>query len=215
MCGRYVLYDFNELCNEYPLLEELTISPNYNVAPTQIMPVVTDNGVQHMRWGLIPKWAKDDKIGYSLINARSETVFEKPMWKSLVTTHRCLVPANGFYEWQKRPDGKQPFYIHPKNQHLFMFAGIWDVWKHDSREWYTYSILTTTPNEQMKQIHDRMPVILHKADEAQWLAADRHDDIEPLLSPYDDDDLDMFEVSKSVNVVKTNEKDLILPINSR
>lgn len=215
MCGRYVLYDLEALNASYPVPDEYELEPSYNVAPTQTMPVVTEDGIQLMRWGLIPKWAKDEKIGYRLINARSETIFDKPIWKSVITKRRCLVPANGFYEWQKREDGKQPYYIYVKDQKLFMFAGVWETWLHDNREWSTYSILTTVPNKEMSELHDRMPVILHADDHAQWLAADRKEDILPLLMPYEHGGLDMFEVSQDVNVVRTNDDRLITPLNSK
>ena len=214
MCGRYALYGIEPLKDEYGLPEDYEGVPNYNVAPTHVMPIVTQEGPQMMRWGLIPKWAKDEKIGYKLINARAETVFEKPMWKSIITKQRCLIPANGFYEWQKRDNGKQPFFIHPTDQEMFMFAGIWETWKHDDVIWNTYTILTTTPNKEMEQIHDRMPVILQKYDHDQWLGAYTKDDIEPLLSPYNDGKLDTFEVSKDVNIIKNNKDELILPLNS-
>lgn len=215
MCGRYVLYDIEALNSSYPLPADYAIEPNYNVAPTQTMPVITQEGVELMRWGLIPKWAKDEKIGQRLINARSETIFDKPVWRSVITRRRCLVPANGFYEWQKQDDGKQPYYIYVKDQSLFMFAGVWESWEHAGREWRTYSILTTVPNSEMSDVHDRMPVILHKDNHAQWLAADTRQDIEPLLMPYEHGGLDMFEVSKEVNVTRTNDNRLITPINSK
>lgn len=214
MCGRYVLYDLEALYLHYDPPAKFDMSPNFNVAPSQSMPIITQNGIEIMRWGLIPRWAKDEKIGYRLINARSESVFDKPIWKSAALNRRCLVPANGFYEWQRRQKGKQPFYIHPKDQSLFMFAGIWETWQHEDRELHTYSILTTTPNKEMTAVHNRMPVILHKEDQAQWLAADTKEDLEPLLMPYADHMLEMFEVSKSVNVVKFNDNRLIMPINS-
>ena len=213
MCGRYALYDLTRLIDSYGLPTDYIPEPRYNVAPTHIMPVVTETGTTLMRWGLIPKWAKDEKIGYKLINARSESVFDKPIWKSVITKRRCLVPANGFYEWQKRESGKQPFYIHPDDQSLFMFAGVWETWRHDGKEWQTYSILTTEPTEQMSSIHNRMPVILHADDHAQWLGADTRADIEPLLAPYNGT-LDIFEVSKAVNIATANDDSLILPINS-
>lgn len=214
MCGRYVLYDLETLRLKYGLPPSADTLPNFNAAPTQSMPVITEGGIEMMRWGLIPRWAKDERMGYRLINARSESVFDKPIWKSAVLNRRCLVPANGFYEWQKRPGGKQPFYIHPKDQQLFMFAGIWEAWQHGDREWHTYSILTTAPNKEMTVIHNRMPVILHEEDQAQWLGADSREDLEPLLVPYTNHHLEMFEVSKSVNVVKFNDNRLIMPINS-
>jgi putative SOS response-associated peptidase YedK len=214
MCGRYALYDFQELYDEYLVPKDFDMSPIYNAAPTQIMPVITRDGLQMMRWGLIPEWAKDEKIGFRLINARSESVFEKPIWKSLITKTRCLIPANGFYEWQRRADGKQPYFIHAQDTRMFMFAGVWTRWQHNHRAWQTYSILTTTPNKEMAPIHDRMPVIVHKDDEAQWMSADKREDIEPLLKPYHDNALRLFEVSRAVNVAMVNDQTLILPINS-
>lgn len=168
-----------------------------------------------MRWGLIPPWAKDEKIGYKLINARAETLFEKPMWRTAVTKRRCLIPANGFYEWQKQEDGKHPYFIHPSDIEIFSFAGLWETWKHEGREWHTYSIITTEPNKEMEKIHNRMPVILHPSDESQWLQADNQKEIEALLLPYTDNGLDMYEVGKAVNVATTNHATLIGPINSK
>jgi putative SOS response-associated peptidase YedK len=215
MCGRYALFGIDELKKEFPFKDQTNIKPNYNAAPTQTMPVVTENGIELMRWGLIPSWAKDEKIGNKLINARSESVFEKPVWKRIIMTKKCLIPANGFYEWKKITDSKQPFYIHPTDQSLFMFAGVWDSWKHEGKEWHTYSILTTKPNKEMEEIHDRMPVILYREDWHQWLEADRIEDIKPLLVQYGDGELELFEVSKDVNIVKTNSEKLILPVNSQ
>lgn len=215
MCGRYTLYTTDELEDRYRVEVSDAIRANYNVAPSQTMPVITQDGLEMMRWGLIPPWAKDEKIGYKMINARSETIFEKATWKKPVLNRRCLIPANGFYEWQKRPEGKQPFYIHLPDNELFSFAGLWETWKHDGKEWHTYSIITTRPNNEMESIHDRMPVILHKDDEAQWLAADTEEDIKALLEPYTNGVLETYEVSTNVNTVKVNDKTLIGPINSQ
>lgn len=215
MCGRYVVYTTDNIEDRFNVEVKDDLAPNYNVAPGQTMPVITQDGLELMRWGLIPRWAKDDKIGYKMINARSETVFEKATWKGLITRKKCLIPANGFYEWQKREDGKQPYFIHPKDEELFAFAGLWETWTHEGRDWHTYTILTTSPNKEMESIHDRMPVILHREDEAQWLAADIPDDIQALLNPYDNNGLEMYEVSKDVNTVKINNETLIGQINSR
>jgi putative SOS response-associated peptidase YedK len=226
-CGRYILKaNKQELAKHYNLANPpKDIQPNYNVAPGQILPVVTagDNGpkLEMMKWGLVPFWAKDPKIGYKLINARDDTVFTKPMWRSVILRKRALIPANGFYEWKKPPGGaktpKQPFFIHPKQTDLFSFAGVWDSWKDaEGLEWHTYSIVTTDPNREMSSIHNRMPVILHPEDEAAWLdpANDSRAQIEPLLHPYDDAGLEMFEVSTDVNVTRNNDAKLILPVNS-
>jgi putative SOS response-associated peptidase YedK len=215
MCGRYTLHTTDELEDRYRVEVSDAIRANYNVAPSQTMPVITQDGLRMMRWGLIPKWAKDEKIGYKLINARSETVFEKPMWKGIIKQRRCLIPANGFYEWQKSGKEKQPFYIHLKDDSIFSFAGLWETWEHKGKTWETYSILTTTPNNEMESIHDRMPVILHKDDEAHWLAADSQEDIEVLLRPYTNGKLETYEVSSDVNTIKLNNNTLIGAINSK
>src|SRR5687768_16864425 len=130
MCGRYTITGPEDIGDRFDVSLPGPIKPNFNAAPSQDVPVITETGngkrLEIMRWGLVPVWAKDAKIGYKLINARAETVFEKPMWKKLVASQRCLIPANGFYEWQKSAEGgKQPFYIHPREQELFAFAGIW------------------------------------------------------------------------------------------
>ena len=209
MCGRYTLFTTDELEDRYRVDVSDAIRENYNVAPSQTMPVVTNEGLKMMRWGLIPPWSKDEKIGYKLINARSETIFEKPIWKKPIMQRRCLIPANGFYEWKKLDESKQPYYIHLKKMQIFSFAGVWEMWKHDGKEWHTFSILTTTPNKEMSLIHDRMPVILHENDESQWLTADNQNDISVLLQPYANNELDTVKVSTSVNAVSRNEPSLI------
>lgn len=215
MCGRYTLYEIDEVGARFEVEVPDDLKPNYNAAPTQVMPVITKDGLQIMRWGLIPAWAKDEKIGYKMINARAETIFEKPMWKGIVKKNRCLIPANGFYEWKKVSDGKQPYYIHLPDEKLFAFAGIWEAWKHDGVEWHTYSIITTSPNGEMENIHDRMPVILEEEEEQDWLFADDQSTYEKFLNPLPDNSLRMHEVSKDVNVVKINRKELIGPVNSQ
>jgi len=225
-CGRYVLKaQSKDLAKHYNLAQALPkITPNFNTAPGQIMPVVTagpsGSRLEMMRWGFVPVWAKDANIGYKLINARDDTIFEKPMWRSVILSKRALIPASGFYEWQKpavEKAPKKPFYIHPKQTDLFSFAGLWGSWKDaEGMEWKTYTILTTAPNREMSSVHNRMPVILHPEEEAAWLdpAKDSRADIEPFLHPYEDQGLEMFPVSTDVNVVRNNDAKLILPINS-
>lgn len=227
-CGRYVLKaEPDELAEHYNLAAKPKgIKPNYNVAPGQILPVVTadEDGahLEMMKWGLIPVWAKDPNIGYKLINARDDSIFERPVWRGVILKKRALIPANGFYEWQKPPEGsrrpKQPFYVHPKQTGLFSFAGVWEAWKDaEGHPWKTYSIITTEPNREMGAIHNRMPVILHPDEEAAWLdpAKTTRQQIEPFLHPYEDKGLEMFKVSTDVNVARNNDSKLILPINSR
>lgn len=221
MCGRYVFEDSDVLEKRFHVLVSKTIKPNYNVAPGQFMPVIREgkdgkDELDIMKWGLVPVWAKDVDVGYKLINARSETVFDKPAWRSAIKTRRCIIPASGLYEWQR--DGsskKQPYYITLKDNQLMAFAGIWESWKGpDGKELHSYSILTTTPNNEMATLHDRMPVILHENDEDIWTHEDDHDFIESVLRPYEDGELILTPVSKDVNVVKNNDGHLILPLNS-
>lgn len=225
MCGRYTLHKrVDEIAERFNLAKVPDISANYNVAPGQIMPVITedDSGrkLELMKWGLVPVWAKDPKIGYKLINARDDTIFDKPMWRSVILKKRALIPADGFYEWKKPADPKDrkhPFYIHPKQTDLFSFAGVWESWKDvEGLEHKTYSIITTEPNKEMAAIHNRMPVILHQADESAWLepAKNAREDIEPLLHPYQDNGLDVYEVSTDVNFTRNNDEHLIYALNS-
>lgn len=221
MCGRYTFTATDELEDRYGVQSTAPIQPNYNAAPTQNMPVIrlegTDMKLDTMRWGLIPSWAKDKNIGYKLFNARSETVFEKPAWRSAIKTRRCLIPATGFYEWKREGTSKkQPYYITVKRRTIISFAGIWELWKDENGNHVsTYSILTTTPNKEMSELHDRMPVILHKEDEEAWLNENNRDFLETIMQPYEDGTLQLVPVSTDVNVVKNNNGDLILPVNSQ
>jgi len=221
MCGRYALTKIDTLAEHYNLATvPKDLHKNFNAAPTQTMPVITEeNGkrqLELMQWG-IPRFIGPGKVK-DVFNTRADKAFGS--WKKLVLTQRVLVPATGFYEWKKQGEStKQPFYIFPKDDDLFSFAGIWNTWKdEDGRELKTYSIMTTEPNEEMSSIHNRMPVILHQEDESTWLAPSHDNDrntIEALLRPYEDNGLKMYEVSRDVNVVKTNDERLVLPLNSQ
>lgn len=224
-CGRYVLkVKAKDLAKRYNVAKgPADIRRNYNVAPGQILPVVVEphegeRRIEMMRWGLVPVWAKDPKIGYKLINARDDTIFEKPMWRGVVLKKRALIPATGFYEWQKstEPKGrKRPFYIHPKKTEIFSFAGVWSSWTDvEGKDWHTYSIVTTEPNKEMSKVHNRMPVILHPKDETGWLDPSKASraEVEPLLRPYPDNGLEMYEVSDEVNSTANNNEHLIHPL---
>lgn len=226
MCGRYTLYEPPDKLAEKYLLDKLPgqIRFNYNVAPGQIMPVITESedGKRHlelMKWGLIPSWAKDPNIGYKLINARDDTIFIKPTWRSVILKRRALIPADGFYEWLKPNTSKghkQPYYIHPKNDGLFSFAGVWDSWlDSEGKELRSYSIITTGPNKEMAPIHNRMPVILHEEDESSWLDPNKttKESIESLLRPYEDSGLLIVKVSDDVNLPANNDAHLIHAIS--
>ena len=155
-----------------------------------------------MRWGLIPHWAKDENIGYRMINARAETITEKPAYRGLLPSKRCIVPASGFYEWQATENGKQPYYIHADAGEYFPFAGLYDIWKSpEGREIYSFTIITTQPTVNLRPIHDRMPVILGPDAEEIWLDPDVTDpkELTPLLHPYTVKAIDFYPVSKAVN----------------
>ncbi len=184
--------------------------PNFNVAPSHMMPVITNMDENHfkaMRWGLVPSWAKDMKVGYKMINARKETLLEKNSFKSAVQKRRCLVPADGFYEWQKSVSGKQAYHISLIGQKLFAMAGLWDKWiSPDGSEIYSYTVITLEPNSLIADIHDRMPAILTPEQEALWLS----DDLSPqqlldAIGPYPDSEMTAKKVSKRVNNVRNND----------
>ena len=189
------------------------MQPNYNVAPTQEVPaVVAGNGggdrrLEMLRWGLIPSWADDPGIGARMINARSETVAEKPSFRRAFKERRCLIPADGFYEWQKTNGGKQPHYIRMKNGRPFAFAGLWESWKGDGNEIRSCTILTTNPNDIAGEIHNRMPVILPPEGYEVWLDPDvrETDQLLSLLAPYPPSDMEAYPVSRRVNSPSNNE----------
>lgn len=212
MCGRYELTDAKLESKFRAYSKGFDFHPNYNVAPTQIMPVVTagDGGrqLELMKWG-IPRMIGPDKVK-EIINTRSDKAFER-FWGNTVLHKRCLVPATGFFEWKTTDEGKQPFYIHPTDQKLFAFAGIWSEWTtKEGDKLKTYSIMTTEPNKVMQDIHNRMPVILHEEEYEAWLTPmDDRQVLEPLLRPYEDSNLETYEVSKAVNNVRNNTPDLL------
>jgi putative SOS response-associated peptidase YedK len=184
-------------------LEE--VGPRYNIAPTQTVIVVADDGTRHltqMRWGLIPSWAKDPAIGNRMINARAETVATKPAFRVALRKRRCLIPADGFYEWHPIGRRKQPIYISLKSREPFSFAGLWEAWTApDGQEIKTCTIITCEANEVLKPIHDRMPVILTPEAETVWLDPTIQDPerLLPLLVPYPADEIEAYPVSTTVN----------------
>jgi len=215
MCGRFALYSSFAAIKDYAdiLFETGEIPENYNVAPGQVIPTIIENKkgeklLEPCKWGLIPFWAKDPKIGYRMINTRAETIAEKPSFKYAFQRRRCLIPVNGFYEW--RQGDKQPFYIQLKDRELFTFAGIWEDWSSDDgSQIRTCSIITTDPNELMQQIHNRMPVILSRENETEWLRNNDKNKLLEMLKPYDLNCMKMYEVSKMVNSYKNNGPELI------
>jgi putative SOS response-associated peptidase YedK len=222
MCGRYSLSDAEKIETRFDAesTKQVELKPNYNVAPTQIMPVITmsDDGklqIEMMKWGIPRKLFLSGKsVEKELINTQSEKAFQR-FWGKTVRNQRCLVPANGFYEWKGPKGNKTPYFIHPKNEALFAFAGIWDTYEHDGQKIKVYSIMTTEPNAEMREIHNREPVMLHREDESSWLEPtdDSQSVLERLLYPYEDNGLEIYEVSRDVNVVKNNNGKLFLTIN--
>ena len=227
MCGRFVitspaeaLADLFGTGNPPP-----NIRPRYNVAPTDPVPVVRFNPetrertLDVLRWGLVPYWAKDIKIGYTMINAKAETVAEKPAYREAFKSRRCLIPADGFYEWKKLgPKAKQPYAIVMKDRSLFGFAGLWERWKDKASGEITRSctMITTTPNEVCAPIHDRMPVIVDPADYGKWLGEDRADPVRLLmmLKPYPAEAMTAFPVGPEVGNVKNDAAGLIEPMRA-
>ncbi len=222
MCGRYTLVNLAHLTDLFPWITEppggaVPIAPRYNIAPSQpILAVPNERADQfdHFLWGLIPSWAKDPKIGAQMCNARAETVAEKNSFKNAYRRRRCLIAADGFYEWRTNADEKtkQPFYIRHKDAKPFAFAGLWEIWSDDAgNEVRSATIITTRPNELMTQIHARMPVILHEKDFHRWLDPKEHaaGDFQDLLEPYPAELMDAYPVAKTVNNVRNDGPDLI------
>ncbi len=206
MCGRYTLtVDIKAVAETFGVEPNIEITPRYNVAPTQDIVAIMQNGAKHLarlRWGLIPAWAKDEAIGSKMINARAETLAEKPSFKGLLRAKRCLIVADGFYEWKAEGKSKVPMYITLQDERPFAFAGLWDQWKSpDGQPIQSCTIITTAPNELMAPIHNRMPAILKAEAYEDWLNPQEHD-IEVLqhwLTPYPAELLRARAVSKLVN----------------
>jgi len=216
MCGRYELEDYLEIGERFHAHQlALPLKARYNVAPTQVMPVIASENpalVQLMKWGLVPFWAKDGK---GIINARAETVATKPAFKQSLQFRRCLVPAGGFYEWKQTEHGKVPHFIHLKDTNLFAFAGIYTVWTSTKGEEIpTYAIITCEPNELMASLHNRMPVILAPEDEAAWLDVDQSEPEQLLhfLRPYPADEMDAYPISGLINRPGNDNPDLLKPL---
>ena len=218
MCGRYTLTKPDKLAERFAVQSEIEeLLARYNVAPTQEIPVILDEAPQVLttaRWGLVPSWAKDDKVGASLINARCETAADKPAFRFAFRQQRCLVPADGFYEWQKTGLGKVPHHFTLKDNAIFAFAGLWETWrKADGTPVRTVSLMTTTPNAVVSPVHDRMPVILRPEWEKAWL--DRKtsaDQLKSMLVPYPAEAMQASPVSNAVSSAKIDSPDLIRPV---
>ena len=219
MCGRFVGYrDLEALKAHFPIDRvEATLTPNYNVAPTQMIPAIVrqegENVLRTFRWGLVPFWAKDPSIGNRMINARSETVDSKPSFRNAFNKRRCLLPADGFYEWKGQKGNKQPVFITLPDGEPLGFAGLWEVWDDKGKAeepLYTCTIITTDAGDSIKDIHNRMPVILKPEAFKDWIKADTPiDTLKEIISNHTHKDLVFRPVSKAVNSVQNNYADLI------
>ncbi len=227
------------LLSEFLTTERLPLAPRYNIAPSQTVPVVIERGngekgseqwavgggqrehggedgeegrreVAMFQWGLVPSWSADNK---GFINARAETLEEKPSFAESFLRRRCLIPADGFYEWKRSRKWKQPYFFQMKDESLFAFAGIWDQWQRDDRSITSCAIITTTPNELLTPIHDRMPVILTAGEQEAWLRRDADPrELKAMLAPYPSEAMKSFPVSEKVNSALVDEPELVAPI---
>ena len=222
MCGRFTLFEADKiLSKEFGVSGIPPLSPRYNIAPSQPVAAVrattaaTGREIAFLRWGLIPSWSKDPAIGNRLINARAETAGEKPSFRNAFRRHRCLIPANGFYEWQRQERGKQPYFIRMRDGRIFAFAGLWDRWESpDEGVIETCAILTTAANTVLAPIHDRMPVILPRTEYARWLdpALKDADSLSPLLVPFPPEEMLAVPVSTRVNAPSIDDEKCITPL---
>jgi putative SOS response-associated peptidase YedK len=223
MCGRYRLSRRKQLIEEYfaSASGDDEWTPRFNIAPTQPVPVIRQHPKEPvrelslMRWGLIPSWAKDSSVAASMINARSETAATKPAFRDALKSRRCLIPADGFYEWVRTAKAKQPYCFEVNDGELFAFAGLWDRWKNPSGEWVkTCSILTTTPNAVTSAVYDRMPVILDPDSYDLWLdpGMTNATAASELLKPYDARLMRCYPVSSRINHVANDDEECSVPV---
>lgn len=227
MCGRFTLHVSPEQLAVQFDVEQPVLADRYNIAPTQPVGIVrldklgTGREWALVHWGLIPSWAKEPSMGAKMINARGETVAEKPAFRAALKRRRCLVPADGFFEWKKQGGSKQPFYIRLRSQEAFAFAGLWEIWTApDGGELESCTIITTEPNELTSNVHDRMPVILAHEDYEEWLGTGKDADakeidrLRHLIRPFDAKLMEAFPVSQRVNSPSNDEASLIAPLKS-
>ncbi len=220
MCGRFSLtVGDRDIEDEFKVKIGFDVRPRYNIAPTQEVLVLLHDGTERrletFRWGLIPHWAQDPKIGNKLINARAETIFEKPSFRSAAKERRCLILADGFFEWAKTEKGKIPMHIRLKSGKPFGFAGLWESWQSpEGEEVKSCAIVTTEPNELMMTIHNRMPVIVQKKLEELWLNPElkKRSELMEVLKPYPPEEMEAFPVSKLVNSPTNDRPECVTPL---
>ncbi|MGG4550636.1 SOS response-associated peptidase [Rossellomorea marisflavi] len=221
MCGRFSLIEsVHELQQQFEFDLSADLQPRFNVAPSQeVFSIISDGKKRRggmLRWGLVPHWAKEAKIGYKMINARAEGINEKPSFREPFRKKRCLIIADGFFEWKKVDDRKQPYRFVMKDGKPFAFAGLWETWKKGDAPLHTCTIITTTPNALTEDVHDRMPVILKRTDYARWLDPSNQavDELKSLLVPYPAEEMELYAVSELINSPKNDVADVLSPLNS-
>ena len=223
MCGRFsATFSFRDIKVRWNLYGDLEFAPRYNIAPSQTVPVIVKGERGHeaklMKWGLVPSWAPDPSIGNRMINARAETLLEKPSFKQLVSQRRCIIPADGFYEWRREGNRKVPVWIHLKNKEPFAFAGLWDEWRDfdTGNVLNTFTIITTDPNALVRRIHNRMPVIYDRAMGRQWLEHQFGGSGRALaaaLRPWPSEYMEAWDVSSLVNGPENDTAACIQPVS--
>ena len=218
MCGRFALsIPLSKIAEYFEALNRCDLTTSFNIAPTQDVACLINDGEKKIvtfKWGLVPSWAKDPSIGYKMINARSETVAEKPSYRNALKKRRCIIVADGFYEWKHVDKIKTPYFIHLKDNIPFGFAGLYEHWEDtEGKVIDSCTIITTDANDLVKSIHNRMPVILDKEQANKWIDM-KLDSIEvlPYLTPYPPELMQMYEVSPLINSLKLNSPDCIKPV---
>ncbi len=221
MCGRFEIHSTIEIIARVFQIDAVTfdIKPNYNVAPSQDVPVVMNDGKKNRliacHWGFVQSWSRDIKTGYRMINARGETVGQNRTFREAFVSSRCLVPADGFYHWKQEGKTKKPFYIRLKNGEPMGLAGVYSIWHSpEGEEVCTFTIITTDANDLLSSIHPRMPVIVHAEDYSLWLDPSVTDEVTlcGLLRPFPSDELELYPVTPKVNCFKYNDPENIRPI---
>ncbi|MDH3505047.1 MAG: SOS response-associated peptidase [Nitrospirota bacterium] len=221
MCGRFTRKEnFQQLAEQLGLKVLPQLEPRFNIAPSQRVACVRTNPESierecvELKWGLVPSWAKDASIGNKLINARGETVADKPSFRKAFKQQRCLVLADGFYEWKREGKAKQPYYIRFKDGRLFAFAGLWERWEKQNPALESCSLITTGPNRVMEPIHHRMPVILDPRQYDEWLDSSFHhtERLNALLRPFSPEEMEAYPVSQMVNNPRNDQPECVLPI---
>lgn len=223
MCGRFTQHhNLDEVKERFDIQETLfDIKPRFNIAPSQQIAAISQGEKKILtsyKWGLVPSWSKDTQIASKLINARAETLAEKPSFKKSLFSRRCLIPADGFFEWKQEGKNKTPVYIQMKNKSLFAFAGLWDEWLSENNEILrTCTIITVEPNSLIKPLHHRMAAILKREDENIWLDPKIKDlgKLLSLLQPYSSEEMEFFSVGKEVGNTSYDFADCIKPLSKK